>query len=154
MPTSLSEAELVFVLPQFRRREILWVLSLSSALLPVAAGHYLGPTAFALALGVAAALGWWLYTWYRNGGVTAVGPQGITTRPGALPARTTPWHEVTSIDVDTRPTTRWGDIRTLRVRREHGRTLRVPVLVDASYAPDPDFEDKCEQIVDCWERYA
>jgi hypothetical protein len=48
----------------------------------------------------------------------------------------------------------FGTIRTLRLRDADGRTFRLRPMEDGARRQDPDFDGKCEQIVDLWERYA
>jgi hypothetical protein len=122
---------------------------LSTVALVMTSGY--GPVATGAAFAVILLLT--LAGWTYNAGSTSVGASGITIRRGVLPSRTVPWEEVVSIFVHT-GRSGFGAIMTIRVTTVTGRTFRVPALEDGIRRPDPEFDDKFEQIMDQWEQYA
>ncbi|WP_280714662.1 hypothetical protein [Kitasatospora sp. MAP5-34] len=149
---------MIFELSGRQRRDLGWNLVIVFTVVAVAAVEGLTaglglPLVLAVGLAIPLALAAVLAVWTSGGGVTVLGPEGIVVRRGALPGRAVLWSEVDSIDTYS---AHLGTATILNVTTDSGRSFRLPPLQDSYWGrgPDPDFYDKCEQIIDFWESYA
>jgi hypothetical protein len=85
---------------------------------------------------------------------TSVGADGIVYFAGIGRIRRIPWREITDIQTKIIPARGTGPMNMLGVTCRDGKTRTVPMVVSTATAPDPDFEQKVEQIISLWHQYA
>ncbi len=156
-----DDPSLVFDLTGQQRRELgrgtLGVFGIVALVAPWSLTHILAaaglPLTVTIGPGIILALVAALLAWHTHSGTTVVGTEGLAIRRGFLPWKEIRWSEVASMD--TCKVGR-GSLTVLKVTTDGGRTFRLPPLQDRHWrtGPDPDFYDKCEQLVDHWERHA